>query len=214
MRQRKVMIICGGASGIVSAISAARMGANVTIIEQKDRVGKKILSTGNGRCNLTNEYMSPACFRGDDISIVSEALKQFGYEETFRFFEELGVILKNKQAYIYPMTEQASTILDVLRMELERLQDSVLLEHKVIAIKKNAKGYAIHTDKGIHQGDAVILATGGKAASVLGSDGSGYSLAKQFGHHVSPVVPALVQLRGKGGFFKQIAGVRTQARFT
>ena len=214
MRQRKVMIIGGGASGIVSAISAARMGANVTIIEQKDRVGKKILSTGNGRCNLTNEYMSPACFRGDDISIVSEALKQFGYEETFRFFEELGVILKNKQAYIYPMTEQASTILDVLRMELERLQVSVLLEHKVIAIKKNAKGYAIHTDKGIHQGDAVILATGGKAASVLGSDGSGYSLAKQFGHHVSPVVPALVQLRGKCGFFKQIAGVRTQARIT
>lgn len=212
MKQRKVIIVGGGASGLVAAISAAREGANVTIIEHKDRVGKKILSTGNGRCNLTNEYMTPDCFRGDDTSVATAVLEQFGYQETMHFFEELGVILKNRQGYIYPISDQASTILDVLRMELGRLQVSVCLEHHVTAIRKNKKGFIVSTDKGNYQGDALILATGGKAASVLGSDGSGYALAKQFSHRLSPVVPALVQLKGKGAFFKQVAGVRTQAK--
>ena len=212
MRQRKVIIVGGGASGIVAAISAAREGANVTVIEHKDRVGKKILSTGNGRCNLTNEDMTPDCFRGDELSIVPEILTQFGYQETIQFFEQLGVILKNRQGYIYPISEQASTILDVLRMELDRLKVTLCLEHHVTSVKKNAKGFQISTDKGTYQGDALILATGGKAASVLGSDGSGYAFAKQFGHRISPVVPALVQLKGKGTYFKQVAGVRTQAK--
>ena len=138
MRQRKVIIVGGGASGIVAAISAAREGANVTVIEHKDRVGKKILSTGNGRCNLTNEDMTPDCFRGDELSIVPEILTQFGYQETIQFFEQLGVILKNRQGYIYPISEQASTILDVLRMELDRLKVTLCLEHHVTSVKKNA----------------------------------------------------------------------------
>ena len=212
MKQRNVVIIGGGASGIVAAISAAREGANVTILEHKDRIGKKILSTGNGRCNLTNEYMKPECFRGDDISVITEVLRQFGYQETLDFFEKLGVIFKNRQGYIYPISDQAGTIIDVLRMELERLNITVCLEHHVQTIKKNAKVFKIVTDKGIYHGDSVILATGGKAASVLGSDGSGYSLSKQCGHSLSPVVPALVQLKGMGAYFKQLAGVRTHAK--
>ncbi len=212
MKQRNVVIIGGGASGIVAAISAAREGANVTILEHKDRIGKKILSTGNGRCNLTNEYMEPDCFRGDNLSVITEVFSQFGYQETIKFFEELGVIFKNRQGYIYPISDQAGTILDVLRMELERLNVTICLEHHVSAINKNAKGFKIVTDKGLYHGDSVILATGGKAASVLGSDGSGYTLAKQFDHRISPVVPALVQLKGKGSYFKQVAGVRTQAK--
>lgn len=211
MRKRHVIIVGAGASGLVAAITAAREGAKVTLIEQKDRVGKKILSTGNGRCNLTNAYMETECFRGDDTTIVSEVLKQFGYEDTIRFFEELGVILKDRQGYIYPISDQASTILDVLRMEVERLQIDVLLEHKVEQIKLNKKGFALTTNQKVVYGDAVILATGGQASPVLGSDGSGYGLAKSFGHHTSPVVPALVQLIGKGNYFKQISGVRTNA---
>ena len=85
MRRKHVIIVGGGAAGLVAAITAAREGALVTIIEQKDRVGKKILSTGNGRCNLTNAYMKPECFRGDDISIVEKVLDQFGYQETISF---------------------------------------------------------------------------------------------------------------------------------
>ena len=86
MKQKHVVIVGGGASGLVAAITAAREGAKVTIIEQKDRLGKKILSTGNGRCNLTNEYMNSNCFRSDDMTLVSDVLQQFSYQETFQFF--------------------------------------------------------------------------------------------------------------------------------
>lgn len=212
MKKRHVIIVGGGASGLVAAISAAREGAKVTIVEQKDRVGKKILSTGNGRCNLTNEYMEIDCFRGDDTSIVSDVLQQFGYKETVSFFEELGVILKKRQGYIYPISDQAGTILDVLLMEIERLNVEVLLEQSVKNISKTNRGFVVQTTDKTLQCDAAILATGGKAAPALGSDGSGYALAKPFGHKFSPVVPALVQLKGKGGFFKQISGVRTQVK--
>ena len=212
MRKRHVIIVGGGASGLVAAISAAREGAKVTLIEQKDRVGKKILSTGNGRCNLTNTYMELECFRGDDVSIVEKVLNQFGLEETLQFFENLGVILKDRQGYIYPISDQATTILDVLRMEVDRLGVNTLVEHKVEQVRLNRKGFVVQTNQDTIYGDAVILATGGKASPVLGSDGSGYALAKSLGHHMSPVVPALVQLKGKGNYFKQVSGVRTNAK--
>ena len=118
---RQVIVIGGGASGIMAAISAAKNGAKVTLLEQKDRVGKKILSTGNGRCNLTNAYMDTSCYRSDDIKIVSDVLEQFGYKETKAFFENLGVMLKDRQGYIYPITDQASTIVDILKMELVKI---------------------------------------------------------------------------------------------
>lgn len=91
---------------MVAAISAAREGAKVTIIEHQNKLGKKILSTGNGKCNLTNEYMVAECFRGEDLSIVDTVLKKFGYKETVSFFESLGVLTKSRQGYIYPVSEQ------------------------------------------------------------------------------------------------------------
>ena len=211
MESRHVIIVGGGASGLVAAIIAARGGAKVTIIEQKDHVGKKILSTGNGRCNLTNEYMTTECFRGDDTSIVSKVLEQFGYKDTIAFFEELGVIVKNRQGYIYPISDQASTILDVLCFEIQRLNVQVVLEESVKDIQKTSKEFFVKTNKTTYTCDAVILATGGMAAPVLGSDGCGYGLAKSFGHTISPVVPALVQLVGEGNYFKQVSGVRCNA---
>lgn len=211
MKTKNVIIVGGGASGLVAAISAARNGANVTLIEQKDRLGKKILSTGNGKCNLTNEYMKLDCFRGDDTSIVSKVLDEFGFQETCHFFESLGVILKNRQGYVYPISDQATTILDVLCMEISHLNVNVILNESVISVDKNKKGFVVKTRQNTFYGDTVILATGGKAAPVLGSDGSGYGIAKYFGHKISPVVPALVQLQGKGSFFKSISGVRTNA---
>lgn len=212
MKNRHVVIIGGGASGLVAAITAAREGASVTIVEQKDRLGKKILSTGNGKCNLTNAYMDSSCFRGDDTAIVSNVLQTFGYHETLAFFEDLGVILKERQGYVYPISDQAATITDALCMEIKHLQVKVLLEQSVKKITRDKEEYLIHTTETVLRADAVILATGGKAASVLGSDGSGYALAKSFGHHISTVVPALVQLKGKGKFFKQVSGVRTNAK--
>ena len=211
MKAKNVIIVGGGASGLVAAISAARNGANVTIIEQKDRLGKKILSTGNGKCNLTNEYMEIECFRGDDTSIVSKVLDKFGYKETCQFFESLGVILKNRQGYIYPISDQATTIVDILCMEVEHLNVNVVLNESVVSVNRTKKGFMVKTNGNVYYAESVILATGGKASPVLGSDGSGYGIAKSFGHKISPVVPALVQLQGKGNFFKNISGVRTNA---
>lgn len=212
MRQRQVIVVGGGASGLVAAITAAREGAKVTVIEQKDRLGKKILSTGNGRCNFTNECMGANYFHGDDTAIVTSVLTQFGYKDTIVFFEELGVISKNRNGYIYPISDQASTILDVLCMEVKRLGIVVRLEETVSSVEKRKQGFIVRTSNASYDGEALILATGGKAASVLGSDGSGYALAKSFGHSLTPVVPALVQLRCKGNYFKQLAGVRTQTK--
>ena len=212
MKKRQVIVVGGGASGMVAAITAAREGAEVTIIEHKSQLGKKILSTGNGKCNLTNTVMTTDCFRGENLSIVEQVLQQFGYRETLDFFEAVGLLVRNRRGYIYPLSEQASAVVDVLVMELEKCGVQILLEEHVTGITKEATLFCVTTEKGTRYADAVILATGGKAASVLGSDGSGYTLAKQLGHKISSVVPALVQLRGKGTYFKQIAGVRVNAK--
>lgn len=211
MRNRQVIIVGGGASGLVAAITAARNGADVLIIEQKERLGKKILSTGNGRCNYTNEYMCSNCFRSDEMSIVEKVLDKFGYQETIDFFEELGIIPKNRQGYIYPITDQAANVADVLAMEIEKLNVKVLLEECVKKISKDADIFVVKTDKASYLCDSVVLSTGGKASPVLGSDGSGYELAKSFGHTISPVVPALVQLVANHKCFKVVAGVRCNA---
>lgn len=213
MKKQHIVVIGGGASGIVAAITAAREGAIVTLLEQKDRIGKKILSTGNGKCNLTNEYMSDECFRGDDLAIVGPVLAQFAYHKTCRFFEELGLILKSRQGYIYPISDQASAVLDVLRMELYRLSVDIQTNAKVVRIEKK-ESFKVYTSSEVFSADKVILATGGMASKVLGSDGSGYPLAKSMGHHISEVVPALVALQAKEKFFASLSGIRTNAKIT
>lgn len=207
---RKIIIIGGGASGMAAGVMAARAGADVVILEQKERLGKKILSTGNGKCNFTNTNMKASYFRGEDTSIVSKVLEQFGAEDTVRFFQELGIVPKSRQGYLYPKSEQAAAVADVLIMELKRLHVEVRLSTKVLGIEKK-RNFLVKTSEGNVHADAVILATGGKASPALGSDGSGYAFAKSFGHSISPVVPALVQLHGKGTFFKNVAGVRVNA---
>ena len=194
-KKQNIIVVGGGASGLVAAITAARKGADVTILEQKERLGKKILSTGNGRCNYTNARMNVSFFRGEDVSIVEQVLSLFDTNDTLQFFEELGIVPKERNGYYYPKSDQASAILDVLCMEVHRLRVNVYCDTKVISIQKKEE-FFVKTTKGLFTSNAVILSTGGKASPVLGSDGSGYTLAKSFGHTLSPVVPALVQLHG------------------
>lgn len=208
---KKIIVVGGGASGLVAGIIATRNGADVLILEHKEKMGKKILATGNGRCNFTNEYMAEDCFRSEDRENVSTILNKFGTQNTLCFFEELGILPKNRNGYYYPKSNQAAAILDVLIMELKRLKVEMVCNSHVTKITKN-KRFQVVATTGTYLADAVILATGGKAAASLGSDGSGYNFAKNFHHTLSPVVPALVQLHGNGTFFKQIAGVREDAK--
>lgn len=211
----KVCVIGGGASGMAAAIAASRLGAEVTILEHKDRLGKKLLSTGNGRCNFTNAHMTARCFRSSSsLDFVEDVLARFGTADTLRFFEELGVMHKSRDGYFYPRSDQAATIVEVLMMELYRRHVSIITEAHVLSVEKKNDGFSIFVKgkKQPYYADKVILSAGAKAASVLGSDGSGYLLAKSLGHAITPVVPALVQLRAKGNFFKKIAGVRAEAK--
>ena len=207
---RHVAVIGGGAAGMMAAITSAREGARVTILEHKERIGKKILSTGNGRCNFTNTYQTPACYRSDNRDFAWNIIQKFNVEKTISFFKELGIYPKDRNGYLYPYSDQAAAILEVLQIEVAKLDICVMTEINVLDIQPVKRGLRITTDKKTITADSVILACGSKAAPVTGSDGSGYQLAKLFGHRIVPVLPALVQLRCAEKFYKSISGVRVQ----
>ena len=209
--KKSVLIIGGGASGIFAAIISARRGLQVILIEQKEKIGKKLLATGNGRCNLTNAFMEPSCYRSTDLEKAFQVIETFGAKETLTFFSELGLICRAKDGYYYPRTMQASSVLDVLRMELERLGVSIVTETKATSIAYTDKMFKVHTTQKTFSVQAVILAAGAKASEALGSDGSGYHFTQTFGHSLVTPVPALVPLIGKGEYFKHLKGIRTQA---
>ena len=210
--KRQVIIIGGGASGLAAAIAAAREGAGVTVLEHMDRVGKKILSTGNGRCNLTNLSLRPEHYRCSQPQFPMKVLDHFSVWDTLAFFDEIGIVTKSRNGYIYPNSDQASSVLDSLRMEAERLGVRVVTECHISRAACAGKGrFRIESDQGVFQGERLILAAGSKAAPVTGSDGSGYQLAQAFGHRVITPLPALVQLRCQGKFLKQLAGIRCDA---
>lgn len=211
---KDVVIIGGGASGLAAAVAAAKENphAKICILEKKDMIGKKILSTGNGRCNFTNEKMGSEYFNSDNPENIRPILEKFGTSETLGFFRELGIMAKEKNGYYYPRSEQASAILNVLKNQLKISGVEIITEAIVSSIQKTKRGFFIDTTKGRLNARSVILSTGGKAAKVLGSDGSGYDLAKSLGHSMVPVVPALVQLRTKEHPLLKASGVRTEAK--
>lgn len=217
MVYQEVWIIGGGAAGLAAAVTAAGLGKQVGVIEHKESVGKKLTATGNGKCNFTNEYQGAECFHSDDPSFPSKVLKQWSCQDTLDFFSSMGIYPRIKNGYVYPRSEQASSVVSVLRMEAVRLGVLLICSEHVTDVTGNAGGFKILTvekDTGkqkTHQGAAVILCTGGMASKALGSDGSGYELAKKLGHHIRPVVPALMGLKAFGTFFKAVSGVRVQA---
>ena len=212
----KIGIIGGGAAGMVAAISAARIGADVYLLEGTDRLGHKILATGNGKCNFTNDVMDINCFRSNSISDVAHFLQKFGTQEALDFFDSIHMLYQSKNGYYYPLSGQASTVLDALRFAINRLTNiQVLVSQKVSKITYHVDGSVqVVTQNTKYTFDKVILACGSKAAPKTGSDGSGYELIYQLDKSIKqePVVPALVQLRCKETYLKAVAGVRCDAQ--
>lgn len=205
----KIAVIGGGASGLIAAIVARRRGAEVTIYEKTNRVGKKILATGNGRCNYTNMNMSMDRYHGKNVEKSEDVFNFFGLNDTLTFFEDLGIhTYVDETGKVYPNSLQASSILDVLRYEVERLNILELTDFEVKELRKNKDKFSIIGKEETHNADKVILCCGGKSSPQLGSDGSGYKLAETFGHNLIDPFPALVQLKLKGNYFKKITGVR------
>ena len=211
--KKQIGVIGGGAAGMMAAITAAREGALVTILERNDRVGKKILQTGNGKCNLGNRALSRECYHSGDPEWTWKALECFHTEDTIGFFQSIGLMVKEKNGYLYPVCEQAAAVLDVLRYELQALGVEIRYQCKITQIERLASGkLQVSGSEGKWQFDAAIVACGGKAAPATGSDGSGFKIAKKLGHTCIPSVPALVQLRcQETDLLKGIAGVRVDS---
>ncbi len=208
--KRQVIVIGGGASGMMAAITAVKNGAKVTILERNPRIGKKILATGNGRCNFTNVNADIACYEGQNPRFAFSALAGFSVQETLAFFERLGIVPKVEElGKVFPMSDQASSVLDVLRYELMETEVNIVCEAYVRSISKKNNTFRIKLEDDTEfLSDSVILAAGGKAMPSTGSDGNAYELATKLGHTITDIFPALVQLKLEGTFFKQIEGVK------
>jgi predicted Rossmann fold flavoprotein len=211
---KKVAVIGGGCSGMMAAISAARSGAGVLLLEARDRVGKKLLATGNGRCNLSNADCSLSRFHGGDPVFIARVLSGFPVAETIDFFEKLGIACKTEDdGKVFPQPDQASAVLDLLRYELERLKVELRTGHEVQRIVPGKDGFHLHLAAGGQlEAGRVILASGGKGAPQFGSDGSGFRLACEAGHRIIEPLAALVPLRLRADSLRRLKGVKFNGR--
>ena len=212
----KVAVIGGGASGMVAAIAAARSGSEVTIYEGLERVGNKILSTGNGRCNLTNIYADINDYHGENVEFINGVKSQFWVDESIDFFNALGVLTKvEEEGKVYPYTNQAASVLDALRFELSRLNVRIIERFEVCDIIKKKNGFMLTAYDGRRERvEAVVMATGGKAAPATGSKGGGYALLEKFGHTKTELLPSLVQIKTSENIVKRMKGIKLDAKLT
>ncbi len=213
MPEKQIAIIGGGAAGLCAAIEAARASrkqTGITVFESLGRCGKKILATGNGRCNLANTDTDLSHYHGD-VQLVEAVFSQFSPQSTLDFFKDLGLFLRCDAAgRVYPLSNQASAVLDALRFEVDRLGIRVQTEQKITDIKKQNGKWLLN---GTFTADCVVLACGGKAAPVHGSDGTGYVLAKQLGIGIEQPLPALTPLIADN-FTKALKGIRAEGSIT
>ncbi len=208
---KRVLVIGGGASGLTAAIVAAKRGAKVTLLEKNRQVGKKILVTGNGRCNLTNRVQDASCYRGGTPGFAERIFRQYGLLDTLQFFLRLGILTKERNGYLYPYNDQASSVAQALRMEAEHRGVKLALGNEVLELTASGSRFLARSGGWTYEGDACILAAGSLAAPDTGSDGSGYRLARSLGHRIVKPLPALVRLRCRESFFGQLSGLRMEA---
>ena len=196
---------------MVAAIAAARRGAAVTVLERMPRVGKKLLATGNGRCNFANAHLDLRRFHGKDPGFAGAALAAFDLEATLAFFRDLGVEPREEEAgKIFPRSGQASAVLDVLRHELAHLGVETRCEAEVTRLAPRRGGWEVAVRGETLRCDAVVLASGGRASPQLGSNGSGYELVRPLGHRLIPPFPALTRIRVASPFLKHLKGVKIE----
>ncbi|MEO0074521.1 MAG: NAD(P)/FAD-dependent oxidoreductase [candidate division WOR-3 bacterium] len=213
MTKSQIIIIGGGASGLMAAISAARRDKQVLLIEKNNQLGRKILFTGNGRCNLTNINLSIDKYYGENTKCLYSIFARFGAYDTIKFFEGLGVKLKvEKDGRVFPNTNKAETVLNALIKEIARLGIKVKLNERVLKISSFQNNWQVKTDKNVYQAKAVILTTGGKSYPQLGSNGDGYKMAQKLGHTIIELKPALVPIELKDDWYQTLQGINMNVK--
>ena len=203
-------IVGGGASGMAAALAAAENeNVRVILMERQARVGRKLQATGNGRCNLTNLRAGKGGYHGDDGSFSQYALARFGPEETLAWFQGLGLFtVAEDSGRVYPYSDQANSVVDVLRFALDRPNITVKLGFEAEKVKKYAGGFRVESREETVECDRLIIACGGLAGTRLGGGMSGYQLLRALGHHCTRLRPALVQLKSGWGGVTGLKGVR------
>ena len=206
----KVIVIGGGASGLTSAIYASKNGCDVTIIEKNNTLGKKILVTGNGRCNYFNDDFN--CSHYVSESNIENLVNETNKNKILAFFKEMGFIGKNKDGYYYPYSNQAVSIQNTLITEIKSKNINVLTNTIVKDVKYINGIFKVETDNGIYEADKVIISTGSRALYNTEIEDIGYNILKKFNHEIIKPLPGLVQLKANGSFLKDWAGIRCDAK--
>ena len=212
-----IAIIGGGAGGMMAALTAAENAANrVSLFERQARVGRKLLSTGNGRCNLTNLNCSPAYYHSETPGFAAHALEAFPVPETLKWFREHGLVtVAEDSGRVYPLSNSANSVLDVLRLSIEQSENiTVFTGAPVLELRRTPKGFTVKTENGSAAFDKVIVACGGMAGAKLGGVKDGYTLLQSLGHNRTSLHPALVQLTTDTDYPKRLKGVRADAKLS
>jgi len=224
-KHHRLLIIGAGAAGCMAAVTARDLGIDCAILDSNDRLGKKVLTTGNGRCNITNESTATGTdeavalsrkYHSNQPDFPLPVLQQFGVRQTIDFFFTLGLpLISLEDGRMYPMSLQAASVLDIFQLALEDRNVPIYFKNKVldIAVSQAEPRFTItcRTDQEeqvIYTSEYLFLCTGGLTAPKTGTDGSGYTLAEKLGHTTVPPVPGIVQLKLDYPYLKELSGIK------
>lgn len=208
----RVIVIGGGASGLVAAIYAAQTN-DVVLLEKNSKCGKKLLITGNGKCNYWNEDFNVSHFNSSNLDLLNKIISADNKNKILRFFDEIGIVPRIKNGYYYPMSNQAISIQTALLKQAKLSKVVIKTESEVIDVKYQDK-YQVKTKDETYECEKLIIATGSMAAPNTGSTGDGYKILSKFNHSLIKPTPALVQLISKGSFLKKWSGIRCDAKLS
>ena len=206
----RAAVIGAGASGMTAALTAARLGHEVTLYERQARVGRKLMATGNGRCNLTNTGAGPSNYHGEAPDFVRPALEAFPSEAALDFFRGLGLLAREEWGgRVYPLSNSANSVVDVLRQALDAAGVELIAGDRVRELRRVGPGYSVTTESGDKWSfDAVVVACGGLAGEKLGGGRDGYELLKALGHTRTALRPALVQITTEPAYPRSLKGIK------
>lgn len=206
----RAAVIGAGASGMTAALTAARLGHEVTLYERQARVGRKLMATGNGRCNLTNTGAGPSNYHGEAPDFVRPSLEAFPSEAALDFFRGLGLLVREEWGgRVYPLSNSANSVVDVLRQALDAAGVELIAGDRVRELKRGGSGYSVTTESGDKRSfDAIVVACGGLAGEKLGGGRDGYELLKALGHSRTALRPALVQITTEPMYPRSLKGVK------
>lgn len=210
----RILVIGGGASGMIAALTAAENpNHQVTLLERQARLGRKLAATGNGRCNLSNLHTTLARYHGEDPTFIQPALTAFDVSSTLDYFSNLGLLtVAEPSGRIYPFSDQAGSVVDILRLAIEQSRIQLVTGSEVTTLYYQDDAFFAQTEARRYAADRVIVACGGMAGAKLGGTRSGYEMLKHFGHSCTKLYPALVQLKTDPTWVKSLKGVRAEAR--